>query len=149
MVFDRCLTTQTNFSLIHVICQTAYIIFNIRFRKGVMKYGMEEKRWRLLLIRHPSATSALGLNNSLLKLAQYLLSTCITKTPYLLPRSIPSFHVAISDWKDRATPCRYEGWSTHSHNHAISMQPLGIGHATIPHMKAMYVPFQPIYGSPI
>ena len=37
MVFDRCLTLQTNFSLIHVICQTAYIIFTIRFRKGVMK----------------------------------------------------------------------------------------------------------------
>ena len=36
MVFDRCLTLQTNFSLIHVICQTAYIIFNIQFRKGVM-----------------------------------------------------------------------------------------------------------------
>ena len=30
MVFDRCLTPQTNFSLIHVICQTAYIIFNSR-----------------------------------------------------------------------------------------------------------------------
>ena len=39
MMFDRCLTLQTNFSLIHVICQTAYIIFTIRFRKGVMKSG--------------------------------------------------------------------------------------------------------------
>ena len=36
MVFDRCLTLQTNFSLIHVICQTAYIIFSSQFRKDVM-----------------------------------------------------------------------------------------------------------------
>ena len=41
----------------------------------------------------------------------------------------------------------YEGWFTHSHNHAISMQPLGIGHTTIPHMKAKDAPFQLIYGS--
>ena len=31
----------------------------------------------------------------------------------------------------------YEGWSTHSHNHVISMQPLGIGNAFIPHMKPL------------
>ena len=36
----------------------------------------------------------------------------------------------------------YEGWSTHSHNHVISMQPLGIGPAIIPHMKPLRALFK-------
>ena len=45
---------------------------------------------------------------------------------------------------DRFTPrprghplSTYEGWFTHSHNHVISMQPLGVGNAFIPHMKPL------------
>ena len=41
----------------------------------------------------------------------------------------------------------YEGRFTGTDPHAISLQPLGIGHATIPHIKAMDVPFHLIYGS--
>ena len=35
----------------------------------------------------------------------------------------------------------YEAWAILSENEAISLQPLGTGHATQPHMKAMYLPF--------
>ena len=41
----------------------------------------------------------------------------------------------------------YEGRSQGTFPHAISLQPLGVGHATIPHIKAMDVPFHLIYGS--
>ena len=44
-------------------------------------------------------------------------------------------------------PITYKGWSKGSHNHAISVQPLGGDHAPIPQMKAMDVPFHLIYGS--
>ena len=40
----------------------------------------------------------------------------------------------------------YEGWSKGSYSHAISVQPLGIEHATIPHMEAKDVPFHMGYG---
>ena len=41
----------------------------------------------------------------------------------------------------------YEGQFTGSFARAISLQILGTGHATIPHIKAMDVPFHLIYGS--
>ena len=40
----------------------------------------------------------------------------------------------------------YEGRSKGSHSHAISVQPLGIEHTTIPHMEAKDVPFHMGYG---
>ena len=41
----------------------------------------------------------------------------------------------------------YEGRFTGSDPHAISLQPLGVGNATMPHIKAMDVPFHLIYTS--
>ena len=41
----------------------------------------------------------------------------------------------------------YEAWAILSENEAISLQPLGADHATIPHMKAMDVPFPLMYDS--
>ena len=41
----------------------------------------------------------------------------------------------------------YEGRFTRLYPHAISLQPLGVGHATIPHIKAVDVPSHLIYGS--
>ena len=42
---------------------------------------------------------------------------------------------------------RYEGGLSISFSAIISLQPLGVGHATIPHIKAIDVPFHLIYGS--
>ena len=51
-----------------------------------------------------------------------------------------------TDTAATARACRedntYEGWFKHSHNHAISMQPLGIGPAIIPHMKPLRALFK-------
>ena len=41
----------------------------------------------------------------------------------------------------------YEGGLCESLNTFISLKPLGIGHANIPHIKAMDVPFHLIYSS--
>ena len=41
----------------------------------------------------------------------------------------------------------YEGGLSISFSAVISLQPLGLGHATIPHIKAVDVPFHLIYGS--
>ena len=41
----------------------------------------------------------------------------------------------------------YEGGLSISFSAVISLQPLGVGHATIPHIKAIDVPFHLIYGS--
>ena len=41
----------------------------------------------------------------------------------------------------------YEGGLSISLSALISLQPLGLGHATIPHIKALDVPFHLIYGS--
>ena len=41
----------------------------------------------------------------------------------------------------------YEGGFCESLNTFISLKPLGIGHANIPHIKAMDVPFHLIYSS--
>ena len=41
----------------------------------------------------------------------------------------------------------YEGGLSISFSALISLQPLGMGHATIPHIKAIDVPFHLIYGS--
>ena len=41
----------------------------------------------------------------------------------------------------------YEGGFTRSDPYAISLQILGVGHATISHINAMDVPFHLIYGS--
>ena len=43
-------------------------------------------------------------------------------------------------------PYSYEGWFRGSDPHAISLQPLGEDHATMPHMKAKDVPFHMGYG---
>ena len=43
----------------------------------------------------------------------------------------------------------YEAWAILSENGAISLQPLGADHATLPHMKAMHVSFYLIYVSMI
>ena len=42
---------------------------------------------------------------------------------------------------------QYEGRFRETLNVFISLQPLGVGHAAIPHIKAMDVPFHLIYGS--
>ena len=44
-------------------------------------------------------------------------------------------------------PIRYEGGFCESLNTFISLKPLGIGHANIPHIKAMDVSFHLIYSS--
>ena len=44
---------------------------------------------------------------------------------------------------------RYEGRFTRSDLYAISLQILGVGHATIPHIKAMDVPFHMGYSGPV
>ena len=41
----------------------------------------------------------------------------------------------------------YEGYLTYKVTDAVTQQPLGAGHATIPHIKPMDVPFHMIYGS--
>ena len=51
------------------------------------------------------------------------------------------------NWGIESEAIKYEGWSTHSHNHAISLQNHGAGHDTIPYIKAMDIPFHLIYGS--
>ena len=43
----------------------------------------------------------------------------------------------------------YEGGPNKTVPEAISLQPLGAGHAVIPHIEAMYVPFHMGYGVPI
>ena len=41
----------------------------------------------------------------------------------------------------------YEAWAILSETELVSLQPLGADHATLPHMKAMHVPFHLVYGS--
>ena len=41
------------------------------------------------------------------------------------------FHVFGESYAGDLNIYKCKGWFTHSHNHAISMQPLGIGHATL------------------
>ena len=57
---------------------------------------------------------------------------------------IPAFRL---NFMFQSAVVEYEGWSTHSHNHAISLQNHGAGHDTIPYIKAMDIPFHLIYGS--
>ena len=42
---------------------------------------------------------------------------------------------------------KYEAWAILSETELVSLQPLGADHATLPHMKAMHVPFHLVYGS--
>ena len=60
---------------------------------------------------------------------------------------IPSIIKRRGERVKRGPVSLYEGWSTHSHNHAISLQNHGAGHDTIPYIKAMDIPFHLIYGS--
>ena len=41
----------------------------------------------------------------------------------------------------------YEAWAILSETELVSLQPLGADQATLPHMKAMHVPFHLVYGS--
>ena len=41
----------------------------------------------------------------------------------------------------------YEAWAILSETELVSLQPLGADHATLPHMKAMHVPFHLVYCS--
>ena len=41
----------------------------------------------------------------------------------------------------------YEAWAILSETELVSLQPLEADHATLPHMKAMHVPFHLVYGS--
>ena len=48
---------------------------------------------------------------------------------------------------DTARSVKYEAWAILSETELVSLQPLGADHATLPHMKAMHVPFHLVYGS--
>ena len=87
MVFDRCLTLQTNFSLIHVICRTAYIIFNRGFRKGVMTYAL-----RVASGQQSTGSRPLRTTNAILATKRSLLSFCEVWTDISKIHLIPSPH---------------------------------------------------------